>query len=268
MKNKWEEQIMMRNKWEKSKTRMKKAIGIVCTGMCLTFLFGTADVDAKSINTKTVINGGHTYQLFDESMTFDKAKAYCEDKGGHLVTITSAQEQKVVRNLIKKGKKNNYWLGAQKDADGKFTSWVTGEEMEYTNFASRQPDNYRGNEKALMIYRKNNPLSVGDTSFYWNDIQKNGDCNGEAFFGKKNFGFICEWDKEVYTITYNTNKGKLPNNTQFTYEAGQAVTLKKPTRSGYAFKGWYEDAKFTKKVTKIKKNSKKHYVLYAKWEKK
>lgn len=258
----------MKIKWEESKTRIKKAIFVFVAVVCLGFFFGTVDADAKPVNTKTIISGGHTYQLLDESMTFNKAKAYCKNKGGHLVTITSAGEQRVVDKLLKSGKRNSYWLGAQKDVYGKFTSWITGERMVYTNFAINQPDNFRGDEKALMIYRKNNTLSASDTSFYWNDIQKDGNCNGESFFGKKNFGLICEWDKEIYTITYNANKGKLHNKTQFTYEAGQAVTLRRPTRSGYVFKGWYEDANFTRKITKIKKYSKKHYVLYAKWKKK
>lgn len=258
----------MNNKWKESKIRIKRTIFCFVAVMCWGGIFGVVDVGAKPVNTKTIISEGHTYQLLDAPMTFNKAKAYCKNKGGHLVTITSAEEQRVVDKLLKSGKRNSYWLGAEKDAYGKFSSWITGERMGYTNFAINQPDNYRGDEKALMIYRKNNALSRGDTSFYWNDIQKDGNCNGESFFGRKNFGLICEWDKEIYTITYNANKGKLHNKTQFTYQPGQTVILRRPTRSGYVFKGWYEDANLTKKVTKIKKYSKKHYVLYAKWKKK
>ena len=235
---------------------------------CVMLLFGAIDVEAKTIYTKTVIKGGHTYQLIDESMTFAKAKEYCEKRGGHLVTITSAKEQKIVKNLVKKGKKNSYWLGAKKDQYGNFTRWITGEPMNYTYFSKGQPDNFLGNENTLMIYRASNTLSVGETPYYWNDIRADGECNGETFFGKKNFGLICEWDKKVYTITYHVNKGTLHKNTKFTYAKGESFTLKKPTRPGYVFKGWYEDAKFKKKVTKIKKNSKKNYVLYAKWVKK
>ena len=43
--------------------------------------------------------------------------------------------------------------------------------------------------------------------------------------------------------------------------------MKKPTRKGYAFKGWYTDRKCTKKITSIKKGSKKNYTVYAKWSK-
>lgn len=230
-------------------------------------MFKGTEVEAKTIYSKTIVSGGHTYQVIDEAMTFQKAKEYCEQRGGHLVTITSAKEQKVVKKLIKNGKKNSYWLGAKKDKNGVFSKWVTGEEMTYTNFAKNQPDNFSGNEKALMIYRKSNALAAGETPYRWNDIESNGECNGEVFFGKKNFGLICEWDKEVYTIMYNVNKGTLHNKTKFTYKKGQSFKLKKPVRFGYTFKGWYEDAGFTKKITKIKKSSKRNYVLYAKWEK-
>ncbi len=247
---------------------MKKIIGILLSTFCAVFIFGVTDVEAKTIYTKTVISQGHTYQVIDQPLTFKKAKEYCEQRGGHLVTITNKMEEKVIEKLIKKGKKNSYWLGAKKNSAGNFSKWITGEKMTYTNFSSGQPDNFRGAETALMIYRQDNPNSPGDNSYYWNDIKADGTCGGETFFGKKNFGLICEWDKEVYTITYFANKGTLHSNTKFTYSKGQSFTLKKPTRFGYIFKGWYEDAKFTNKVTKIKKSSKKNYVLYAKWEKK
>ena len=44
-----------------------------------------------------------------------------------------------------------------------------------------------------------------------------------------------------------------------------AVTLKKPTRTGYTFVGWYSDSKCKKKVTGIKKGSTGSKTFYAKW---
>jgi uncharacterized repeat protein (TIGR02543 family) len=44
------------------------------------------------------------------------------------------------------------------------------------------------------------------------------------------------------------------------------IKLKNATRTGYTFGGWYQDENFkTKKVTTIKKGTKKNIVLYAKW---
>ena len=69
-----------------------------------------------------------------------------------------------------------------------------------------------------------------------------------------------------YKITYNLNKGKNNASNPSTYY-GKKVTLKNPSRKGYAFAGWYTDAKFKKKITSISNSAKSDYVLYAKWTK-
>ena len=69
-----------------------------------------------------------------------------------------------------------------------------------------------------------------------------------------------------YKITYKLNKGKNNASNPSTYY-GKKVTLKKPSRKGYAFAGWYTDAKFKKKITSISNSAKSDYILYAKWTK-
>ena len=69
-----------------------------------------------------------------------------------------------------------------------------------------------------------------------------------------------------YKITYKLNKGKNNASNPSTYY-GKKVTLKNLSRKGYAFAGWYTDAKFKKKITSISNSAKSDYVLYAKWTK-
>ena len=69
-----------------------------------------------------------------------------------------------------------------------------------------------------------------------------------------------------YKITYKLNKGKNNASNPSTYY-GKKVTLKNPSRKGYAFAGWYMDAKFKKKITSISSSAKSDYILYAKWTK-
>ena len=69
-----------------------------------------------------------------------------------------------------------------------------------------------------------------------------------------------------YKITYKLNKGKNNASNPLTYY-GKKVTLKNPSRKGYAFAGWYTDAKFKKKITSISSSAKSDYILYAKWTK-
>lgn len=78
-----------------------------------------------------------------------------------------------------------------------------------------------------------------------------------------------KWTLTKYKITYKLNGGKnnRKNPVKYTYKTA-TITLKKPTRKGYTFVGWYSDAACKKKVTKIKKGSTGNKKLYAKWKKK
>ena len=72
------------------------------------------------------------------------------------------------------------------------------------------------------------------------------------------------WKKNTYKISYQLNGGKNASNPK-TYTVTSDITLKKPIRTGYTFKGWYLDKSLTKKVTKIAKGSTGNKTLYAKW---
>ena len=77
-----------------------------------------------------------------------------------------------------------------------------------------------------------------------------------------------QWKKTKYKITYKLNSGKNSSKNPSTYTyTTKTITLKKPTRAGYKFVGWYTDSKYKNKVTKIKKGSTGKITLYAKWKK-
>ena len=78
---------------------------------------------------------------------------------------------------------------------------------------------------------------------------------------------VSKLSQKKYKITYKLNKGKNNKKNPKTYTSAKKVVLKKPTRKGYAFKGWYTNSNYTKKITSIKKGSKKNYTVYAKWSK-
>ena len=144
---------------------------------------------------------GHSYKVFDEGMTWTEAKAYCESLGGHLVTITSQEEQIFVESILEKGTKNSYWVGGT--GGNKIFGWITGEPFNYTNWSRLQPDNNQksGGEDSLMMYRLNNPSS-GSGLGKWNDLNNNGTCGNESFFGLSNFGFVCEWESAILKAPY------------------------------------------------------------------
>lgn len=83
-----------------------------------------------------------------------------------------------------------------------------------------------------------------------------------------NTTLYAKWTPVSYKITYNLNKGKNSKSNPASYKiTSKTITLKKPTRKGYIFKGWYSDSKFKIKVTKITAGSIGNQKLYAKWAK-
>ncbi len=73
-------------------------------------------------------------------------------------------------------------------------------------------------------------------------------------------------EKVNFVISYELNGGVNSNDNPHTYNSGQEIELKKPTKVGYTFLGWYSDSDFNNAVTKISLGSKGKIRLYAKWE--
>lgn len=50
--------------------------------------------------SKVVYDGKKKYELYEDSVTWEQAKQLCEEKGGHLVTINSEEENDLVYEMI------------------------------------------------------------------------------------------------------------------------------------------------------------------------
>lgn len=83
----------------------------------------------------------------------------------------------------------------------------------------------------------------------------------------KTVTLYAQWERPVYTITYEYNGGvpQKPNRDEY-YENTKTFKLNEPVREGYTFVGWYKEKSFKNKITKIKKGTKKNFKLYAKWQ--
>lgn len=165
------------------------------TGFIILLMVNSSSGLSAAISPDIKYNG-HEYKLFNDSMTWQQAKSYCESLGGHLMTITSQQEQEIAETLLRtRGVKNNYWLGGYRN--GNAYIWITGEEFNYSHWALGEPNNAFGREYIVSMYKNRNPVTNCNNSGDWNDISDDGSCNNEPFFGSHNFGFICEWDTNV-----------------------------------------------------------------------
>ena len=137
-------------------------------------------------------NNTHRYQLFNESRaSWTDAKRYCEELGGHLVTINSEEELNYIKQLIlNDGHKKTYYIGLYRDLkDNKMWRWVTDEPLEFTNWDKGEPSN--NNETCVHMYGKD--MDFG----YWNDTLDY--ASGTGNWSTSNAGFICEWETESST---------------------------------------------------------------------
>jgi len=92
-------------------------------------------------------------------------------------------------------------------------------------------------------------------------VYSNAQFNNELSFGISNYVVTTSVE---YDITYYLGGGTnhAYNPATFYYE-DLPFALYEPTRSGYIFDGWYEDASFTNRLYAI--SSPKNYTVYAKW---
>lgn len=177
------------------KTLMLFVILNLCAAVILPLLTAGA---ATYTPVATDYYNGHKYAVYDDSMTWEDAKTFCENLGGHLITITSANEQKYVESLLSSGKKKQYWIGAS-DISGNW-QWVTGEKWDYTNWCAAQPDDYEKDSYYAQILKEVNKTAVASCRAYsWNDITNTNTSNKPEYFSPDFIGFICEWDTENIT---------------------------------------------------------------------
>lgn len=143
------------------------------------------NTDQKELTT-------HRYELFDEGITQEDAIARCQELGGHLLTITSKEEQEYINNKIAAARVKNIWLGA-KLVDGNW-EWITGEEFSFQNWVAGEPNNVGKQQTAIMMYTYDGIDNDGNTIFVggWNDESPNG--RSWSGYTAQETGYICEWE--------------------------------------------------------------------------
>lgn len=107
------------------------------------------------------------YVVVREGMPWLQAKQYAEAMGGHLVTIHSEAENKLVVDLARaEGVQGSFWIGITDEVNEGHFVWVTGEPVTYTNWGPGNPNNYpwgpEGEDYGEIGWYSDNP-------YLWND---------------------------------------------------------------------------------------------------
>ncbi|MCD8015632.1 MAG: hypothetical protein LUG99_21220 [Lachnospiraceae bacterium] len=140
-----------------------------------------------SIPEDVVTFNGNSYRYYyNYGYTWEEAKKYCETLGGHLVTITSQEEQDAVFDYVQSvADDEDIWIGlTDADGEGNWNYWVTGEEVTYTNWGTGEPDNLGEQNYGVICngYRNDSEYSISPGQ--WDDIDSYGSLGS----------FICEWE--------------------------------------------------------------------------
>jgi hypothetical protein len=163
---------------------VKRTIATLIAGLMLAGLLAPAVVVAgKGYDHLNFFRfRGHEYRFVPELKTWPEAKAYCEQDGGHLATIHSEAENRIVFNqryaFSPTGRPYKWrfgsWLGASDRAQEGAWRWVTGEPMTYTNWGPGEPNNWDASGQghgedymALLWWEGYDPPLLG----VWNDWQ-------------------------------------------------------------------------------------------------
>lgn len=131
--------------------------------------------------------GNHRYYIYDltdDIVDFSDAETFCENKGGYLASITSAEENQIITKLLKQKGFDEAYFGLEYDYAYKNNSeegawrFITGEKYEYSNWNPEKNENsYSFNAYAKLI--KNGQWENGNFSNHTID--------------DKRVGFVCEW---------------------------------------------------------------------------
>ncbi len=139
-------------------------------------LFGNEKVQFEISNyghedwLSAAVFNGHRYKLYLDIVSWTAAEEECEKMGGHLVCITSKEEQEFIMSLT--GGNVDAWMGAYADDNNQWR-WVTGEEWDYTNWLEGEPNGFP-HERYGVVWPQT-----------WNDLCVDS-CEQSAY--------ICEWE--------------------------------------------------------------------------
>ena len=148
----------------------------------------------RSIRDDGGVGGGHRYELFKESLTWEEASRRCQEMGGHLATITSQKEMDQITAMAEAQDVKYIWLGgytSYDDAGNVFGHWVTGEAFNFQAWSANEPsrqDQDGTEEWYIMLW---NIKAVG--GWCWND-QRNDPVSAVPTMAD-GMGFVCEFEE-------------------------------------------------------------------------
>ena len=148
----------------------------------------TTAFDSAKSETKAAAS---RYEAVKKDISWSDAIAECQNKGGHLATITSESEMNELISLAESKGLRYVWLGGYTVVldNNVYSYWLTDEPFNYSKWYPGEPsgtDEDGELEGALMMWRINGEWT-------WND-QRDDVVNSGLDYFKGYTGYICEYD--------------------------------------------------------------------------
>jgi len=116
---------------------------------CSTTLYSVCKI---SDSTRTL-----DLSYYSDDLSYEDAGSACEASGGTLVASTSSDINSEILSLT--GGAEEVWIGLDDESTEGTYVWADGSSLEYTNWASGEPNDWQGSEDCVGMY----------TSGEWND---------------------------------------------------------------------------------------------------
>ena len=127
--------------------------------------------------TNAVAFNGHHYLVVDKPTPWHLAAKRCEEVGGHLVRIESADEHQFIIRLLTGKRGAGYHIdGSDEEREG-YWRYSNGERVTYIKWAAGAPDNLHDSEHTLSLKWGEDRGLMGDRH------------------GGLRHPYICEWDE-------------------------------------------------------------------------
>ncbi len=107
-------------------------------------------------------NGSKYYCSSTNGWTWQQAKTYCENNGGHLAIVNNAQENEYLRARLM----SDYaWIGYSDHVHEGSYKWVDGSVGNYTNWNAGEPNNSGGDEDYTRLLKHNGKWTDRNATF-------------------------------------------------------------------------------------------------------
>ena len=130
------------------------------------------------------------YEVIVANLSWEAAKARCEELGGHLATVSSSRELNQIIALVVESGADYIWLGSYRGDDGMWYN-VTGEAMTFATWDNNEPSvkDVDGTPEDYLMMWFNDKIGA----WLYNDMRNDPITPWPRIFGGK-VAFVCQFD--------------------------------------------------------------------------